>query len=189
MSIRPVNPVYYPQLTPAQFLNQAADRFAAPVSQNITIPQTYPCQPVYQNNQTYYSLQAFDKYTKGHSDLAIQNLEKSIEGKQLDNSDIDTMVILGRLYREAKQYDKSLNILQQAKNIDNSYVKPLLNPMPPDKINFELGKTYFAMGKIKEAKELMQGEKVLYDFQNPINRDAEKAKDYNELTHILNVQA
>ena len=183
-----ITPAYYPQMSPAQFLNQAAARLIPPVQQVLPAYPTPPRVPVSQNSQAYSRTLAFDTYTKGHPDIAIKYLEESIAGKQLDNSDIDAMVILGRLYRETKQYDKSINILQQANNVKNSYVSLLIDPMPPNKINFELGKTYFAMGRIKEAKEFMQPEKGLYEIQKNWCCTKENEQDYNELTHILNVQ-
>lgn len=154
------NPIYF-QPFPAQL----ATSYKCPVSS-----YSNPTMNIQQENKCAEELDslktnAFNQYAKGNKDLAINYLEKSVNVYGAGNpKSVETLLLLGRIYRETKQYDKALFKLQQAKMVQP--MMPFVDPMPPNQVNIELGKTYYEIGDLGKAQEYLDNEKTLLEMRN-----------------------
>ncbi len=150
----------------------------------------YPAQPIIfpdRQKQEFESLktEAFHKYTKGHKDLAVNYLEKAVS---IYPNSTDTLLILGRIYRETKQYDRALQRLMQAKNSQSPVA--LIDPIPPNQIDIEIGKTYYEMGDFANAEPYLRTQKTLFEMKNTFSPnktlDTEDSKDLSTIIQYIN---
>lgn len=95
------------------------------------------------------------------------------------------LTLLGKLYRETKQYDKAVKTLKRAANVESKNTKILVDPKPPSMIQIELGKTYYEMKDYDKAVDMFETQKMLYDMRTTIFPSAKNEANYKEYQNIV----
>jgi len=138
----------------------------------------------------YLKDKAFDNLTKGNNDLAIYYLEKSVNVYGVDNrNSVNSLLLLGRLYRGNKQYDKALQKLEQAEKANQ--IPNIIDYMPSVQAGIETGKTYYEMGDLTRARNFFQSQKGfiqmdIYTSKLHNEPNLEAIRDLNTVNAYLN---